>query len=356
MMVPTLPGITAQTVTTHRITTRVLFSGQDEWIPVLFLHGNASSATYWEETMLALPPGYHGIAPDHRGYGGADPAVHIDATRGTGDLADDAIALLDHLRIGKVHVIGHSMGGSIIWRLLMDHPDRLLSVTLAAPGSPYGYGGTKDVDGTPTYADFAGSGGGTVNREFTARLAAGDRTEDNPGSSPRIVMNSFYWKPPFRAAREEDLLSSLLSTHVGDQDYPGDFTTSTNWPFVAPGISGTPNLLSPKYAGDVSKLWRIDPKPPILWIRGADDAIVGDASFFDVATLGALGYMPIPGYPGVEVQPSQPMVSQTRAVLEKYKAAGGSYTEIVYADCGHTPYLEKFDDFNAAFHAHISSQ
>src|SRR5690606_9448909 len=97
-------------------------------------------------------------------------------------------------------------------------------------------------------------------------------------------------------------LSSILSTHIGDQDYPGDFTTSPNWPFVAPGVFGNPNLLSPKYIDNPSNLYSIDPKPPILWVRGADDAIVSDQSLFDVAMLGALGYMPIPGYPGVEVQ------------------------------------------------------
>lgn len=43
---------------------------------------------------------------------------------------------------------------------------------------------------------------------------------------PRIVMNNFYWKSPFKAAREEKLLSSLNSEHVGDREYPGDFAPS----------------------------------------------------------------------------------------------------------------------------------
>lgn len=348
MLVPTIPGITTQTITTPRLTTRVLFSGQDDWTPVLFLHGNASSATYWEETMMALPPAYRGIAPDQRGYGEADPNAHIDATRGTGDLADDAIALLDHLGIKRAHVVGHSAGGSVIWRMLMDNPGRFLTVTLAAPGSPYGFGGTIDLNGTPGADDFAGSGGGTVNREFTARVAAGDRSEENPASAPRLVMNNFYWKPPFKAAREEALLSSLLSTHVGDQDYPGDMTPSANWPNVAPGVWGMVNALSPKYAGDVSKLYSIDPKPPILWVRGANDQIVADNSLFDLATLGALGV--VPGYPGADKLPAQPMIGQTRAVLEAYKAHGGTYTEVVFENCGHTPYLEKFTEFNQLLH------
>jgi pimeloyl-ACP methyl ester carboxylesterase len=352
MSIPTISGITAKQITSARLSTRVLFSGPDDGQAVLFLHGNASSATYWEETMVALPSGYRGIAPDQRGYGGADRAVKIDATRGMGDLADDAMALLDTLGIEKAHVVGHSMGGSVIWRLLMDYPSRILTVTLACPGSPFGFGGSKGADGQPCYADGAGSGGGIVNAAFTQAIADGDRSADNPQASPRIVMNSFYWKPPFKPAREEELLSSLLSEHIGPQEYPGDSKPSANWPFAAPGIYGPANALSPIYAGDVTRLYHITPKPPILWVRGDQDQIVSDASLFDMGTLGKLGV--IPGHPGEDIFPSQPMVSQTRHVLDHYQANGGHYSEVVLTDVGHTPYIEKPEDFNRHFHAHLA--
>ena len=69
MKIPTMEGITARTITTARMTSRVLFSGPDDGTTVLFLHGNVSSATWWEETMVALPAAYRGIAPDQRGFG-----------------------------------------------------------------------------------------------------------------------------------------------------------------------------------------------------------------------------------------------------------------------------------------------
>src|SRR5688500_8451176 len=136
-------------------------------------------------------------------------------------------------------------------------------------------------------------------------MAAGERGTDNP-TSPRNVMNSFYWKPPFRAAREEELLSGLLSERVGEDNYPGDMTASANWPNVAPGVVGPPNALSPKYVGDsVERLVNAAHKPPVLWIRGADDAIVSDTSLFDLGFLGKLGA--VPGWPGEDVFPPQPM-------------------------------------------------
>jgi pimeloyl-ACP methyl ester carboxylesterase len=48
------------------------------------------------------------------------------------------------------------------------------------------------------------------------------------------------------------------------------------------------------------------------------------------------------------------MLGQTRAVLEKYAASGGSYQEVVIEDAGHLPFIEKPEEFNKAFHVHIT--
>lgn len=350
MDIPVMDGISATIITSPRIRTRVLFRHGDG-DAVLFLHGNASSATWWEETMLALPPGYHAIAPDQRGYGDADRAQKIDATRGMGDLADDAFALLDTLGIQKAHVVGHSLGGSVVWRMMMDHSERLLSVTQVSPGSPYGFSGTKGLDGELSYPDASGTGAGTVNPGFPPLMAAGDRSEDSP-MSPRVVMNTHIWKPPFRARREEELLSSLLSEHVGPEEYPGDVAASDNWPGFAPGKFGPMNGLSPLYAGDVSKLWKAAAKPPVLWVHGVDDSIVNDASLYDLATYGIMGI--IPNWPGADAYPQTPMTGQTRAVLEKMQANGGRFAEVALEDCGHSAYLEKPEAFNQHFHQHLA--
>ena len=175
MTIPVLKGVTARDVTTARLTTRVLFSGPDDGIPVLLIHGNFSNATWWEETIVALPPKFRGIAPDQRGYGGADPAAKIDATRGMRDFVDDSLALMDHLGHDRFHLVGNSLGGLVVWWMMADAPERLLSATLAGPGSPYGFGGTKDASGTPTTPDYAGSGGGLINPDLVRSLLDGDR-------------------------------------------------------------------------------------------------------------------------------------------------------------------------------------
>jgi len=350
MSIPTVEGVTAKTITTNRITTRVLFSGSDDGIPVLFLHGNVSSATWWEETMVALPSGYRGIAPDQRGFGDAELEKKIDATNGMGDLADDAIALLDHLGIDKAHIVGNSLGGMVVWRMMADYPNRFLTTTLVDTGSPYGFGATKDVDGTPCYPDFAGSGGGLTNPELAKRMKEGDRTTESP-FSPRSAIRTLLVKPPFIPAREDELVDSLNSTHLGEQDIPGDAEKSLNWPFMAPGKWGPTNATSPKYAVSVEKIIASEPKTTVLWIRGADDMVVSESAASDPGFLGKMGM--IPGWPGEDVFPPQPMIGQTSAVLEKYAAAGGSYEEVVIEDAGHLPFIEKPEEFNGAFHAHI---
>ncbi|MGD8750312.1 MAG: alpha/beta hydrolase [Anaerolineales bacterium] len=350
MDIPTMEGVTAKTVTTGRITTRVLFTGPDDGVPVLFLHGNTSSATWWEETMIALPQGYRGLAPDQRGFGEADPEKKIDATRGMGDLADDAIALLDLLGIERAHIVGNSLGGMVVWRLMMDYPERFLTATLADPASPFGFGATRDVDGTPTNPDFSGSGSGLINPERIKLMKAGDRSMDSQFSI-RTALRTAIVKPPFIPPREEEIVSSMLSTHIGERDYPGDCVQSPYWPYTAPGVWGATNALSPKYAGDVNMIIQGEPKMNVLWVRGSHSLLCSDNSFADAGYLGKVGLLP--GWPGEQEYPPQPMIGQTRAVLEKYASAGGSYREVVIQDTGHVPFIEKPEEFNRVFHDHI---
>lgn len=346
----TIPTITtAKRIKTARLETRVLFAGPDDGIPVIFVHGNLSAATWWEEAMLALPDGFRAIAPDLRAYGEADPSAKVDATRGLLDFVDDLVALADALGIAQAHWVGHSLGGGVLWQVMAHHPGRVLSLTQVAPASPFGFGGTMP-DGTPCFADGAGSGAGAVNPEFARLLAEGDRGEDTD-LHPRNVLNKFVWKPPFVPVRIEDILTSALAQHTGPEDYPGDAVASPNWPMAGPGVKGPINALSPIYQTDPLG-FAARPSAPILWLRGADDAVVADGSLFDLGMLGQVGA--VPGWPGVDVYPPQPMVAQTQAALAKYSENGGTVQVEIFEDCGHSPYLEQPDRFNRLFHAFLT--
>ena len=341
-----LAGVTEQTLTTERLKIAYLTAGTGA-VPVVLVHGNCSSATFFQDfmTRLAQTGQYTLYAPDMRGYGDSE-TLPVDATRGVRDFTDDLDSFVRALNLPTFHLLGWSLGGNVTLQYAIDYPGRLTSLTLQAPGSPFGFGGSKGVEGEAVWPDFAGSGGGTANPDFVERLKRGDRGSE-PGS-PRNVMKTFYFKPTFTAPvdREEMYLDGMLSTRVGPGNYPGDATASENWPTVAPGTQGVNNALSPKYLHQAD-FAELSPKVPVLWLRGADDQIVSDTSFFDFGFLGQLGA--VPGWPGQELYPPQPMVSQMRSVLDAYRANGGEYQEVVLADCGHSLHIEKPDEAIEAF-------
>lgn len=336
-----LPGVRSAVIDTDRIRMHYLESGAGP--VVVLVHGNLSTGRFYEHLMPELSD-FRVLAPDMRGFGRSSDAP-LDATRGLDDWADDLDAFLRALEItGPVHLVGWSTAGAAIARFAMARP--VASLTFIDPVSPYGFGGVH-ADGTPCTPDFAGSGAGGANPEFVQRLRDGDTGSESP-FSPRNVMNALYFSPDHREPpeREDLLVDEILLTVIGDRNYPGDAAASENWPGVAPGVSGILNALSPKYC-DWSGLVDVDPKPPVLWTHGAADLIVSDASALDLGTLGAGGV--VPGWPGADAFPPQPMVSQIRSLLERYAAAGGSVRTEIFESSGHGPHMDATREWLAVY-------
>ena len=66
-------------------------------------------------------------------------------------MAEDAVRLLNHLKIKKAHIVGYSMGAIITAKLLTMHPDRFLTATLG------GHGGIRKGEATGFFEELAGS-------------------------------------------------------------------------------------------------------------------------------------------------------------------------------------------------------
>ena len=342
-----LPGVRSAHVDTDRIRMHYLESGSGP--VVVLVHGNLSTGRFYEHLMPELP-GYRVLAPDMRGFGRSEDAP-LDATRGLDDWADDLDAFLRALGITEpVHLAGWSTAGAAIARFAMAHP--VASLTFIDPVSPHGYGGTHP-DGTPCAPDFAGSGAGGVNPELVQRLRDGDRSDESPFSI-RNVMNAFYFATSHREEpdREDLLVAEILKTVTGDANYPGDATTSENWPFTAPGTHGILNALSPKYC-NWTGIVDLDPKPPVLWTHGTADLVVADGSPLEMGTVGATGG--VPGWPGAEVFPPQPMITQIREVLDRYAAAGGTVRTEMFDGAGHGPILDSREKWLAVFAEFLTS-
>jgi len=338
-------GITSRIIETPDLNVNILERVGDDPATapehtVVLIHGNVSSSLFWQEIMQDLPRELRVIAIDLRGFGGTEHAP-VDATRGVRDFSDDVHATLKSLGIPTAHMVGWSMGGGVVMQYALDYPT--LSLTLQSPVSPYGFGGTRR-DGTRVTDDDAGTGAGGANPDFVERLTTGDTTDEAP-TSPRSVFRSGYVAADYTTDHEDTWVASMLTTSTASGNYPGDGVPSENWPGFAAGPNGVLNTMTPRYF-NTSAIVDLAEKPPILWIHGTVDAIVSDASFYDLNYLGQLGI--IPGWPGDEVAPAQLMVTQTRDVLGAYADAGGDVTEVALEGVGHSAHLERPAQFRRA--------
>lgn len=307
---------------------------------LLLVHGNASSSAFYLPLMERLADRFDMVAPDLRCFGGSD-ALPVDAARGMRDWSDDLYEFTAALGWDRFWLLGWSLGGGIVMQYAIDHSEQLCGLILEAPLSPFGFGGTCTPEGKKLTPVGLASGGGCANAQLVEALKKGDL------DFMRTVLNSTYVKPPYQVPErwEPVFLEAIASTKVGDGMYPGDSFPVPQWPGVVSGTHGICNTMSPAYC-DLSGLADIPNQCPILWIRGDGDIMVSDNSLADFGTLGALGY--VPGWPGAEYFPSQPMLAQTRYVLDRYAANGGSYREVVLPDSGHGCHLDQEEAFAAA--------
>lgn len=105
--------------------------------PVLCIHGFASSGkvnwidTGWVETLTGA--GYRAIVLDNRGHGASDKPYDPERYYPR-DMARDAVALLDHLGIGRAAVLGYSMGARIAAFMAFDNEDRVACAIFGGMG------------------------------------------------------------------------------------------------------------------------------------------------------------------------------------------------------------------------------
>ena len=96
---------------------------------VILIHGLfCSIAFWWFRVAPALAEHHRVTALDLRGHGFS--GISPDRYRAV-DLAKDVVALMDHLKIDRAHVIGHSFGGAVGVALASTRPERISQLTLA---------------------------------------------------------------------------------------------------------------------------------------------------------------------------------------------------------------------------------
>jgi aminoacrylate hydrolase len=137
--------------------------------PVLGIMGFGVDGRFWSSQVPAVIQTHSFITFDNRGTGRSSrtPASTID------EMASDAVRLLDHLEIEQAVVFGISMGGAIAQRLVLDHPDRVSALILAATfARPLEFMRRQELLGAALVEALGPKGliDGTLVRMFTPRF------------------------------------------------------------------------------------------------------------------------------------------------------------------------------------------
>ena len=131
-------SIASADVSVGGVRSRVLTSGPaDASEAVVFVHGNPGPADDWRDLLVRAGELGRVIAPDMPGYGQADKPRGFPYS--VDGYAGYLAALLEQLRITRVHVVAHDFGGAWALAWAARHPGALASATLINSGVAVGY-------------------------------------------------------------------------------------------------------------------------------------------------------------------------------------------------------------------------
>lgn len=163
---------------------------------VVLLHGKNFNGAYWETTVEALTKeGFRVVVPDQIGFGKSSKPVGYQFT--FQQLAQNTKAVLEGLKINKIHLLGHSMGGMLATRFALMYPEMVEKLILENPI------GLEDWKLVAPYV--------SIDRNYQNELKADYETTKN------YQLVSYYdnkWKP------EYDEWVYLLTGWTKHQDYP----------------------------------------------------------------------------------------------------------------------------------------
>jgi pimeloyl-ACP methyl ester carboxylesterase len=100
-----------------------------EGAPVILIQGANLPMEMWDAQVKFFASAFKVVRYDVRGFGGSGPRDGVPYQSHT-----DLLALLDHLRIERAHLVGLSLGGRIAVDFALTYPDRVASLVLSGPG------------------------------------------------------------------------------------------------------------------------------------------------------------------------------------------------------------------------------
>lgn len=254
---------------------------------ILLLHGKNFSSAYWRQTAEVLVEnGYRVVMPDQIGFGKSSKPQWFQYS--FQQLASNTKHLLDSLGIGKVVVVGHSMGGMVAVRFTLMFPETVAKLVLENPI------GLEDYKIKIPYQ--------SIDLLYKKEL------KQNAESIKKYQLTSYYdnkWKP------EYDEWLNLTAGLTQSKDYPlvaWNNALTTDMIITQPVVYELPNI-----------------KTPTLLIIGQRDRTALGKDLVSQEVRETMGYYPELG-------------KQTKAKIPN--------SELVEIEgIGHLPHIESFDRF-----------
>ena len=146
---------------------RIAYHETGEGPCVILIHGGGPGAygfsNYRRNFEDLAVKGLRVIIVDLPGYGQSDYRESRDGGLFT-PMADATLELIDHLGLGKAHLVGNSLGGGTALRLALDHPDRVDRMILMGPGGSIPATSTFPAEGLLRMIQFYDGDGPTIEK------------------------------------------------------------------------------------------------------------------------------------------------------------------------------------------------
>lgn len=220
--------------------------------PVLMIQGLGADKHLWDLQRFVLATRYRVIAHDNRGAGRSDKP---EGPYNLAQMADDAMAVLDHAGVETAHVVGASMGGAITQLVGIMHPDRVRSLALVCT-SCSNHQWRRDL--LSSWGEIAMERGMSEMTMQAARWVIGPR-------SLRRLWPAFSWLGPIATSREAHGFHAQVQAILAADDSLAEHLGLITAPTAV--IVGNQDILTPR--GDSEELADLIPTAELTVLSGA---------------------------------------------------------------------------------------